>query len=321
MRRARAFAAHHARTYRVLGRADRAEDLAVLRPLHAAQNGAALAGLVVGHALVVDLEAACSVEGRVLLTQLQGRIGNDAKPAPLEFAAQFEHLGHAVLRLEVAVARHRARELVFHNGTALVHLPHQHQDRLHHVQRLEARDHHGLSVFLGKEFIRSAADHGGHVCRTDEAVDRHGTPLAHFGRLQDMADGRGREHMAGQHAEILQLLLLGLLHRQCRGRRRGLEADGKKHHLALRIVARNLQRVQRRIHHADVAAARLGLQQREPVGSGNAQRVAVGAQDHAAILCEPDRHVDAPDRQHAHGATGTVNHGDVGREQIAQAVA
>ena len=52
MRRAGALGGHHARADRVLRRADRAEQLAVARPLHAAQDRAAFAGLVVGHRAV-----------------------------------------------------------------------------------------------------------------------------------------------------------------------------------------------------------------------------------------------------------------------------
>ena len=66
------------------------------------------------------------------------------------------------------------------------------------------------------------------------------------------------------------------------GRRGGLEADGEEHHLALRVVAGDLQRVGRRVDHAHIArrapwpAAATGRRE-----AGHPQHVAVGAQDDA----------------------------------------
>ncbi len=75
------------------------------------------------------------------------------------------------------------------------------------------------------------------------------------------------------------------------------------------------------IHHADVGAARLRLQQRQALRRRHAHRVGVGAQDEARARRELDRVVDAPDRQHADRAAGTVDHVDVGRQQVLEAVA
>jgi hypothetical protein len=81
------------------------------------------------------------------------------------------------------------------------------------------------------------------------------------------------------------------------------------------------KRVDGRIHHADVAAARLGLHQREAVGRRHAQGVAVGAQDHALLQGQVDRHVHAADGQHADRAAGAMHHAHRGRQQVGQAVA
>ena len=72
------------------------------------------------------------------------------------------------------------------------------------------------------------------------------------------------------------------------GRRRGLEADGEEHHLAVRVLARDLQRVGGRIDHADVGAARLRLQQRQALRRRHAHRVAVGAEDEPGSRGELD---------------------------------
>jgi hypothetical protein len=50
--------------------------------------------------------------------------------------------------------------------------------------------------------------------------------------------------------------------RERRRRRGGLEADREEHHLALRVLARDPQRVERRVDHAHVGAARLRVEQR-----------------------------------------------------------
>ena len=49
---------------------------------------------------------------------------------------------------------------------------------------------------------------------------------------------------------------LGLVDRHRVGRRGRLEADAEEHHLAVRVLARDLQRVERRVDDADVAALR-----------------------------------------------------------------
>ena len=62
MRGAGALGRHHARADRILGRTYGAEQLAVLRPLDAAQDRAALAGLVVGDRPVAQRKTPLGVE-------------------------------------------------------------------------------------------------------------------------------------------------------------------------------------------------------------------------------------------------------------------
>ncbi len=133
--------------------------------------------LLSGTDLVVEREALLGVEGGEGLADAQRAVRHLAQAAPFEAAAQLEHLGHQRLRLQVAVARDGAGEFVLHLGAALVDLAHQHQDRLHHVQRLEAGDDHRLAVFLGEELVGPAADDGGHMRRADEAVERQRAQL------------------------------------------------------------------------------------------------------------------------------------------------
>jgi hypothetical protein len=98
----------------------------------------------------VQAEAALGVEGGVGGADLQRAVGHLAQAAPLEALAQLEDLGHHRLRRAVALARDGAGELVLHLGAALVDLAHQHQHGLHHVQRLEAGDHHRLGYSSAK---------------------------------------------------------------------------------------------------------------------------------------------------------------------------
>jgi hypothetical protein len=81
--------------------------------------------------------------------------------------------------------------------------------------------------------------------------------------------------------------------------------------------ARALERVGRRIDHAHVGAAGLGLEQRQVVGGRHAQAVAVGAQDDLVLQRQADGQVDAADGQHAHRAARAVDHAHAGGSRSA----
>src|SRR3989338_9549315 len=76
MRRACAFTRYHARTNWIIRRANRAEQLAILRALHTAQDRAAFAGSVVGNRHCRNLEALFGIEGRVLRLDAQRAVGH-----------------------------------------------------------------------------------------------------------------------------------------------------------------------------------------------------------------------------------------------------
>ena len=157
--------------------------------------------------------------------------------------------------------------------------------------------------------------------RADEAVDGYGAQLPHLGRLENVRDGRRREHMAAQHAEIGHHPLARLAQHQRRGRRGGLETNRQKNHLAVRVLVGQRQGVCRRIDHAHIGAARLGLDERKPLRRGHAHGVAVGAEHHATLQRQADRQVDAADGQHAHRATRAVDHAHAVGQQPRNAVA
>jgi hypothetical protein len=62
---------------------------------------------------------------------------------------------------------HRADVLVLDVVATFVHLADQHQDRSHHVQRLEAGDDHGLAEVGGDAVVGARADFCADVCRAD----------------------------------------------------------------------------------------------------------------------------------------------------------
>ena len=82
------------------------------------------------------------VEARIILTQHQAAGRNLAQPAPFKGVSQHEHLCNRVLGFQVTLFGHRAEILVLDLGAVVVHLAHQHQHRLHHIERLETGNHH-----------------------------------------------------------------------------------------------------------------------------------------------------------------------------------
>ena len=110
-----------------------------------------------------------------------------------------------------------------------------------------------------------------------------------------------------------------LKQRDGRRRRRRLEPDGEEHHLAVRVVGRELQRVERRVDEAHVGTPRLGLEE-VSVAAGHAHHVAERREDDAGRLRDRDGVVDATHRDHADGAARPVHELDVRREHVLDAV-
>ena len=83
IRRTAAFRAHHAGPDRTVRRAARAEERTFRRDLHAAQDIAA--GAKLGLRLMGDLgvEPRNRIKGRIVLSQLQTAVRNNADPAPV----------------------------------------------------------------------------------------------------------------------------------------------------------------------------------------------------------------------------------------------
>ena len=105
-----------------------------------------------------------------------------------------------------------------------------------------------------------------------------------------------------------------------RGRRGGrLEADGEEHDLAVRVLARDPQRVERRVDHPDVGALRLGVEQRV-LRARYAQHVAEAGEDHPLVARDRDAVIDPAHRNHAHRAARAVDELDVRGQQVVDPV-
>src|SRR5579884_1660508 len=129
----------HAGADRRLRRADRPDDPTVPGLLGAAHDVAALAGLGVLH-LAAHLEVRVQrlgVPGGVALAHAQAARWHGAHAAPAGVAG-LEHLAERAQRHRVALRLHHARVLDLDRRAPVADLPREHQDRLQHVQRLEA---------------------------------------------------------------------------------------------------------------------------------------------------------------------------------------
>ena len=85
------------------------------------------------------------------------------------------------------------------------------------------------------------------------------------------------------------------------------------------MLARQLQRIERRIDHAHVAALRLHAQQ-VLRAAGHAQHVAVGDEDDVGSRCQGNRLVDDLDRRDADRAARPVDERDLLRQHLVDAV-
>ena len=101
------------------------------------------------------------VESGIILRAICSALNRHvAEAAPFEAVAQLEHLGDDSLRLDVPSAV-TARIYSFSTSARpSIDLAHQHQDRLHHVERLETGDHHRLAIVFREFPIGLGPDHG-----------------------------------------------------------------------------------------------------------------------------------------------------------------
>jgi hypothetical protein len=163
---------------------------------------AALAGLGVRHPHARRRVAQLGVEVRVLLRELERRLGDKAQAPPLEVGPELEDLGHALEGLQVPLPEHDPAVLVLDLAAALVELAHEHQDGLQEVQRLEPGHHARLAVVFGHELVGAAADHRRDVPRPYKRVQ------AQVRRVEQRPHRRHDGDVVAEHGEVLDALLL-----------------------------------------------------------------------------------------------------------------
>ena len=220
---------------------------------------------------------------------------------------------HHLERAQVALVRHHAPVLVLDLTATLRQLPEDHLDRLEHVERLEARDHDRPAVVGGYELERPRADHRADVAGTDEAVE------AQVGRVEQCTKRRHDRHVVAHAREVLDALGLGALEGQRRRGRCGLEADREEDDLAVGVLLRDPERVERRVDHPYVGALGFGVEQAS-VRARDPHHVAEAREDHALGVREGDAVVHPAHRDHTDGAAGTMHELDVLGEQVVDCI-
>ncbi len=156
---------------------------------------------------------------------------------------------------------------------ALFELSHGHPDALQDVQRLEARDHDRDPVLVGQGLVLVPAHHRADVAGRQEALH----PVR--GILEDGDHGRRHGHVGHEDAEVLDPELPRPPHRHGIGRRRRLESNGEEDDLLVGICSRQLDRVERGVDDADLAAPGAHLKQ-VALASRYPKHVAEGGEDH-----------------------------------------
>src|SRR5919112_4109723 len=223
----------------MLGRAGGAEDLAFPGVEYALEYLATLTGLRVGDTHTWYGVAQFGVEVRVGVRELEGRLGYKAHPPPLEVRTKLEDLGHALEGRKVAFPGDDPAVLVLDLAASFLELAHEHEDGLQEVEWLEAGDHAWFAVVLGHELVWPAADDGRDVPWPDKRVQ------AQIRRVEQRPHRRDDRYVVAEHGEVFETLLLRPLQGQRRRWGRGLEADGEEDNLAVGVLARNTQGVER----------------------------------------------------------------------------
>ena len=258
-------------------------------------------------------EPRLGVEGAVGLGEAEPALGDlaDAAPAP---GHDPEHLGHHLARRRIARPPDGAGVLVLDLGAARLQLPDAEIDALEDVERLEAGDHDRHAVAAGDRLVLVEAHDRADVAGGEEALDAVGRAA------EDRGHRRRHEDVRDEQREVGDALALRPERGHGVGRRRGLEADGEEDDLASGIAARDVERVERRVDDADIAAVR---PRGEEVGirARHAQHVAEGAEDRVGPAGDLDRLVDIVDRRDADRAAGAMDQRHLGRQQLVDAVA
>ena len=238
-----------------------------------------------------------------------------SQPAPFEEFAQLEDLGDCGQRAGVAVPAAPRGRIGFPPRTGLLRVCFNTiQVRLQQIERFETGNGDRLAVMPGNEIVGPRADHHADMAGPDKSVQPQ------VGRIEDRLDRWNDRDVIAEQREVACPLGTRLDQRHRRARHRGFEAEAEEHHLPLRVLAGQRQRVQRRIDHPHVGALGLRLQQ-ALARSRHAHGVAEGGEDHLRSLRQRHAVIDAPHRQHADRAAWAVHVFHRVRQHLLDAVA
>ena len=125
--------------------------------------------------------------------------------------------------------------------------------------------------------------------------------------------------MVAEDEEVANPLGLRPQQRQRGGGRGGLEPDRIEDDLPIRVLLRDLQRVEWRVHHAHVGTGSLGVEQ-AAAAAGHAHEIAEACEDDAGLVRDGDAVIEAAHGDDAHRAPGSMYELDVARQKILDAV-
>ncbi|MNL11315.1 hypothetical protein D3C87_1321460 [compost metagenome] len=133
-------------------------------------------------------------------------------------------------------------------GVATLHLlAHHHQERLHHIHRLEAAHHHRHLIALDYGQVDIGAGNDADVGGADKGVHL-GHPVSHH-----RVNGGGHQHMVDMKQQVIDTLLFRGS-QKCRSHRGGgFETYGEEDHGLFRVLFGDTQGIEGVIDGADIA--------------------------------------------------------------------
>ena len=174
---------------------------------------------------------------------------------------------------------------------------------MQHVEGFKAGNNKRFTIFLRNKFIRSCADDGAHMSRSDKTIQLK------IRRIQHRSDRWNDHDVVAKDREIVESFSCCLKDR----------SEAHKNDLPVTMISSQLQRIQRRIHCPDICTHRLRLNHVRP-RSRNAHHVAIGDENYLRAGCNGYGVIHTAERDHANRTTRTVNQIDVWRQQFFNAV-
>jgi len=144
---------------------------------------------------------------------------------------------------------------LFDFRAAFFQLHDEHADRFKKINRLETADDDGNLKFTHQLLVFAKANDRAHMARRNETL--HAIPR----RTQQGANRRRHQHVRREDAEILQAKPFSLQNRHSVGGSGGFESHSKENDFAIRLRARQLNRVRWRVHDAHITTLSLDVKQ------------------------------------------------------------